>query len=63
MNFTGGYYLREGNFIKLTEFGRTETEDLNEWLERFNKIVQANQWMKYRRFQIIGGYLVGTIAR
>jgi len=42
MNLTEGHYLREGSFIKLTEFGGTETEDPNEWLERFNKIVKAN---------------------
>ncbi len=50
MNLIGGYYLREGSFIKLTEFGRTEIKDLNKWLERFNRIVKANQWMEYRRF-------------
>ena len=63
MNLTGRHYLREGSFIKLTEFGRTETKDLNEWLERFNRIAEANQWIEYRRFQIIGGYLVRAIAR
>jgi len=50
MNLTGRHYLREGSFIKLTEFGRTETKDLNEWLERFNRIAEANQWIEYRRF-------------
>ena len=42
MNLTGGYYPREGSFIKPTEFGGTETEDPNEWLEKFNRIVEAN---------------------
>ncbi len=42
MNLMGGHYLREGSFIKLTEFRETETEDLNEWLERFNRIAEAN---------------------
>ncbi len=36
INLTGGHYLRKESFIKPTEFGETETEDLNEWLERFN---------------------------
>jgi len=43
MNLIGGHYPREGSFIKLTEFGGTETENPNEWLERFNKIAKANQ--------------------
>ena len=30
MNLTERYYLREGNFIKSTKFGRTKTENLNE---------------------------------
>ena len=63
MNLTGGYYPREGSFIKPTEFGGTETEDPNEWLEKFNRIVEANQWTEYKRFQIIRGYLVRVAAR
>ncbi len=63
MNLTGGYYPREGSFIKLTEFERTEMEDTNEWLKRFNRITEANQWTEYRRFQIIREYLVRIIAR
>ncbi len=43
MNLTEEYYPREGSFIKLTEFEETKTEDLNKWLERFNRIVKANQ--------------------
>ena len=43
MNLTGGHYPREGSFIKLTEFEGTKTKDLNEWLERFNRIAEANQ--------------------
>jgi len=54
---------RESNHVKSTEFGRTEAEDPNEWLERYNRIVEANKWSEYRRFQIIGGYLVGAAAR
>ena len=36
MNLIGGYYLREGSFIKPIEFEETKIEDPNEWLERFN---------------------------
>jgi len=43
MNLTGGYFLREESFIKPTKFRETEIEDLNEWLKRFNRIVEANQ--------------------
>ena len=43
MNLTKGYYSRERSFIKLTEFEGIETEDLNKWLERFNRIAKANQ--------------------
>src|SRR6266498_2511056 len=63
MNIGGGYVPKEGSFIKLGEFGGTETEDSNEWLERFNQIAEANMWTEYRRFQIIGGYIVGAAAR
>ncbi len=41
---------RESNHVKLTEFGGTEAEDLNEWLERYNRIAEANKWSEYRRF-------------
>src|SRR6266498_1427916 len=54
---------RESNHVKLTEFGGTEAEDPNEWLERYNRIAEANKWSEHRRFQIIGGYLVGVAAR
>ncbi len=29
LNLTKGYYLKEGSFIKLTEFERTKIENLN----------------------------------
>jgi|SRR6266498_602604 len=48
MNIEGGYTPREGSFVKLAEFGGTETEDSNEWLERFNRIAEANMWTEYR---------------
>src|SRR6266542_2651024 len=54
---------RESNHVKLTEFGGTEAEDPNEWLERYNRIAEANKWSEHRRFQIIGGYLIGAAAR
>ncbi len=54
---------RKSNHVKLTEFGGTEAEDPNEWLERYNRIAEANKWSEYRRFQIIGGYLVRAAAR
>ncbi len=63
MNIGGGYASREGSFVKSGEFGETETENPNEWLERFNRIAEANMWTEYRHFQIIGGYLVGAAAR
>src|SRR6266511_5020267 len=34
---------RESNHVKLTEFGGTEAEDPNEWLERYNRIAKANK--------------------
>jgi len=34
---------RESNYIKPTEFGGTEVENPNEWLERYNKIAEANK--------------------
>src|SRR6266540_3742339 len=54
---------RESNHVKPTEFGGIEAEDPNEWLERYNRIAEANKWSEHRRFQIIGGYLVGAAAR
>jgi len=42
MNLTREYFSREGNFIKLTEFARTKTKDLNKWLKMFNQIAEAN---------------------
>src|SRR6266498_2200390 len=57
------YVDRESNHVKLTEFGRTEAEDPNEWLERYNRIAEANKWSEHRRFQIIGGYLMGAAVR
>ena len=54
---------RKSNHVKLTEFRGTEAEDPNEWLERYNRIAEANKWSEYRRFQIIGGYLVGAAAK
>src|SRR6266540_3728481 len=54
---------KESNHVKPIEFGGTEVEDPNEWLERYNRIAEANKWSKHRRFQIIGGYLIGAAAR
>ncbi len=54
---------RELNHVKPTEFGGTEAEDPNEWLECYNRIAEANKWSEYRRFQIIGGYFVRAAAR
>jgi len=42
MNIRGRYTPREGSFVKPAEFEGTKTEDLNEWLERFNRIAEAN---------------------
>ena len=44
------YVKKESNHIKLTEFGGTEVEDSNEWLEHYNRIAEANKWSEYRRF-------------
>jgi len=41
---------RELNHVKLTEFGGTEVEDPNEWLEHYNRIAEANKWSEHRRF-------------
>ncbi len=57
------YVKKESNHIKLTEFGGTEVEDSNEWLEHYNRIAEANKWSEHRRFQIIREYLVGAAAR
>src|SRR6266542_1844545 len=54
---------KESNHVKPTEFGGTEAEDPNKWLERYNRIAEANKWSEHRRFQIIGGYLVGVAVR
>src|SRR6266540_6527446 len=54
---------RESNHVKPTKFRGTEIEDLNEWLECYNRIAEANKWSEHRRFQIIGGYLVGVAAK
>ncbi len=43
MNLTGRHYLKERSIIKLIEFGGTEIEDPNKWLERFNRIAKTNQ--------------------
>jgi len=34
---------RESNHVKPIEFRRTEAEDPNKWLERYNRIVEANK--------------------
>jgi len=42
MNIRGEYIPREGSFVKLAKFRGTETENPNEWLERFNWIAETN---------------------
>ena len=54
---------KKSNHIKLTEFKDTEAEDPNEWLERYNRIIEANRWSEHRRFQIIGKYFIKAAAR
>ncbi len=54
---------RESNHIKPIEFEGTKAEDPNKWLEYYNRIAEANKWSEHRRFQIIGGYLVGAATR
>ncbi len=54
---------KESNHVKPTEFGGIEVEDPNKWLECYNRITKANKWSEHRRFQIIGGYLVGAVTR
>jgi len=34
---------RESNHIKLIEFREMEAEDFNKWLERYNRIIEANK--------------------
>ncbi len=63
VNLGVNHVKRESNHVKPTEFRGTEAEDPNEWLERYNRIAEANKWSEHRRFQIIGGYLVGAAAR
>ena len=54
---------RELSLIRPTEFAGTESEDPNDWLERYNRIADANKWNAMRRFQIVGGYLTGAAAK
>ncbi len=63
VNLGVNHVERESNHVKLTEFGGTEAEDPNEWLECYNRIVEANKWSELRRFQIIEGYLMEAAAR
>ncbi len=62
-NLGVNHIKRESNHVKPTEFGGIEAEDPNEWLECYNRIAEANKWSEHRRFQIIGGYLMGAAAR
>ncbi len=34
---------KESNHVKPTEFGGTKVKDPNKWLERYNRIVEANK--------------------
>ena len=63
VNLEINHVERESNHVKPTEFGGTEVEDPNEWLERYNRIAEANKWSEHRKFQIIGGYLVGAAVK
>ena len=54
---------RELLLIRPTEFSGKETKDPNNWLERYNRIANANKWSMMRRYQIIGGYLTGAAAK
>ena len=63
VNLGINYIEREFNYIKLTEFRRTETENLNEQLEQYNRIIEANKWFEYRRFQIIERYFMKAVIR
>jgi hypothetical protein len=40
----GNFPDREYTLVKPTEFGVTEAEDPNEWIERFNRIAETNKW-------------------
>ncbi len=62
-NLRINYVKRELNHVKPIEFRGIEVEDPNKWLERYNRIAEANKWSEYRRFQIIEGYFVGAAAR
>ncbi len=42
-NLGANHVERESNHVKLTEFGGTEAEDPNEWLEYYNRIAEANK--------------------
>jgi|SRR6266542_6749371 len=42
-NFEINHIKKESNHVKLTEFERIEVEDSNKWLERYNRIVEANK--------------------
>jgi len=42
-NLETNHIKRESNQVKLTKFGGTEVEDPNEWLERYNRIAEANK--------------------
>src|SRR6266498_80881 len=41
------YIKRKSNHVKLIEFGGTEAENPNEWLERYNRIAETNKWSEY----------------
>ncbi len=49
-NLEVNHVERESNYVKLTEFGGTEAEDPNEWLECYNRIAEANKWSEHKRF-------------
>ncbi len=63
INLEVNHIKRESNHIKLIEFREMEAEDFNKWLERYNRIIEANKWSEYRRFQIIKRYLIRVIIR
>ncbi len=50
VNLGINYIKRESNHVKLTEFGGTEAEDPNKWLEYYNRITEANKWSEHRKF-------------
>ena len=41
MNLIGEHFSKEESFIKPIEFEEIETENLNKWLKRFNRIMKA----------------------